>query len=77
LISGLIHVVIVPVPAAGGEPAHEHADLRYVLATDEPEAARPEDPSSPLRWLSFGEAKALMGQDILGETLSRAESLML
>jgi 8-oxo-dGTP pyrophosphatase MutT (NUDIX family) len=77
LLSGLMHVVIVSVPAAGGEPAHMHADLRYLLATDEPETARPENSSSPLRWLSFDQAKELMGQDILGETLARAQTLML
>jgi len=76
VLSGLMHVVIVPVPAAGGEPAHEHADLRYLLATDDPDSARPENPRSPLRWLSFGEAQELMGQDILGETLRRAEKLI-
>jgi 8-oxo-dGTP pyrophosphatase MutT (NUDIX family) len=75
LLTGLMHVVIVPVPAGGGEPAHEHADLRYVLATEDPEAARPESPRSPLQWLSFGEAEGLMGQDILGETLRRVEKL--
>ena len=77
LVSDLMHVVVVHVPAAGGEPAHEHADLRYVLATDDPDSARPENPRSPLRWLGFDEARELMGQDILGETLSRAEKLML
>src|SRR6478672_4327978 len=29
----IFQVVIVPVPAYGGEPAHEHADVRYALAT--------------------------------------------
>ena len=29
----ILHVVAVPVPAGKGEPAHEHADVRYVLAT--------------------------------------------
>ena len=77
LVSDLMHVVIVPVPAVGGEPAHEHADLRYVRATDDPDSARPENPRSPLRWLGFDEARRLMGLDILGETLSRAEKLML
>jgi len=76
VLSGLVHVVIVSVPAAGGEPAHEHADLRYVFATDDPDAARPENPRSPLRWLTFDEAQELMGQDILGETLRRAEKLI-
>jgi 8-oxo-dGTP pyrophosphatase MutT (NUDIX family) len=90
LISDLIHVVVVPVPAAlvggpegqgGGriqaEPAHEHADLRYVLATGNPDAARPENPQSPLRWLTFDEARELVGRDVLSETLSRAQSLIL
>jgi hypothetical protein len=27
----MLHVVIVPVPARGDEPAHKHADLRFVL----------------------------------------------
>jgi 8-oxo-dGTP pyrophosphatase MutT (NUDIX family) len=76
-ISDLIHVVIVPVPAAKGEPAHEHADLRYILATEVPEQARPENAESPLRWLSFGEAKELMGQDLLIETLDRAERIII
>lgn len=77
LISDLIHVVIVPVPASGGESAHEHADLRYVLATDDPDAARPENPQSPLRWLTFDEAREIVGQDVLGETLARAERITL
>lgn len=77
LVSDLMHVVVVPVPASGGEPAHEHADLRYVLTTDDPDAARPENARSPLRWLDFGEARQVVGQDVLAETLSRAERLML
>ena len=51
-----MHVVIVPVPAGKGEPAHEHADLRYVFATDRPDAVAPESPSARLRWLSLDEA---------------------
>ena len=36
----VLHLVVVPVPAAAGEPAHEHADLRYLLATEHPDEAR-------------------------------------
>src|SRR5215207_695738 len=32
----IVHVVIVPVPAALHEAAHEHADLRFVLMTQTP-----------------------------------------
>jgi 8-oxo-dGTP pyrophosphatase MutT (NUDIX family) len=55
----LVQLAIVPVPANAVEPDHEHADLRFVLATDEPEAARPEQPSGRLRWLTVAEAMAL------------------
>jgi len=72
----LRHVVIVPVPASSREPAHHHADLRFVLATRTPDAARPETPDAPLRWLSLPEARQATSQDNLRETLSRAERLI-
>lgn len=74
--AGLIHATIVPVPAGRGEPAHEHADLRYLLATAVPEAARAENPQAPVRWLGIAEAIALTGTDGLGETLRRLAALM-
>jgi 8-oxo-dGTP pyrophosphatase MutT (NUDIX family) len=55
----LVHLVIVRVPAAPHEPAHEHADLRFVLATARPDDIRPEDDEAPLRWLSVAEATTL------------------
>ena len=33
-----VHLVIVPVPEGKGEPAHEHADIRYVLSTADPDS---------------------------------------
>jgi 8-oxo-dGTP pyrophosphatase MutT (NUDIX family) len=72
----LRHVVIVDVPAASWEPAHQHADLRFVLATLTPDAVRPESPSAPLRWLSPAEADELTSEANLRETLSRAERLL-
>ena len=72
----LRHVVIVDVPASATEPAHQHADLRFVLATADPDAARPEGPDAPLRWLSPAEAQAATSQANLHETLSRAERLL-
>src|SRR5687767_9385128 len=74
--SELVHLVIVPVPAAAHEAAHEHADLRFVLATHTPDAAQPENPGAPLRWLSIDEARALTAEDNLNETLSRLERLL-
>jgi 8-oxo-dGTP pyrophosphatase MutT (NUDIX family) len=72
----LRHVVIVPVPASSQEPAHHHADLRFVLATRDPDAARPEGPEAPLRWLSPTEAYQATSEANLRETLSRAERLL-
>lgn len=72
----VVHAVVVPVPAAGAEPAHEHADLRFVLATATPDHARPEKPDAPLRWLSLDEAKAATCEDNVRETLDRVGSLL-
>lgn len=72
----LRHVVIVPVVAAGQEPAHEHADLRFVLATKTPDSARAERPDAPLRWLSLSEAYQATAEANLRETISRAARLL-
>jgi 8-oxo-dGTP pyrophosphatase MutT (NUDIX family) len=71
----LLHAVIVPVPANEREPDHEHADLRFVLATNTPEAAAPENLSGQLRWLSIPEALALTSQDNVREALRRIDVL--
>lgn len=71
----LLHVVIVPVPAKGDEPAHEHADLRFMMATADPVAVRPEKPDAPLRWLSLPEAHEVTTEANLRETLFRAGSV--
>jgi 8-oxo-dGTP pyrophosphatase MutT (NUDIX family) len=70
------HIVIVPVPAGSGEPAHEHADVRFVLATRTPDAARPEKADAPLRWLSPAEAREATLQANLLQTVLRAERLL-
>jgi 8-oxo-dGTP pyrophosphatase MutT (NUDIX family) len=69
------HVVIVSVPAGKGEPAHEHADLRFFMMTQTPEAVRPESAHAPLRWLSLTEARDLTSEPNLRETLARMERL--
>jgi len=70
------HVAVVPVPASGDEPAHEHADVRFLLATRTPLAARAEAPDAPLRWLSPSAAADLTGEDNLREFLSRVRRLV-
>ena len=60
----LRQVAIVPVPANSKEPAHEHADVRFIFATRDPDAARAESPGAPLRWLpaAGGRRRHLRGQ---------------
>lgn len=72
----LVHVAVVSVTPSATEPAHEHADLRFVLATDSPEATRPEKPGADLRWLSIPDAQQLAGPDNLRETLARVAELL-
>jgi 8-oxo-dGTP pyrophosphatase MutT (NUDIX family) len=71
----LRHVAVVPVPANEREPAHEHADLRFFLATDRPEAARPEQPTAELRWLDVPSALDLTSEENVRETIRRAAKL--
>jgi 8-oxo-dGTP pyrophosphatase MutT (NUDIX family) len=70
------HLVIVGVPPGKGEPVHEHADIRYLMATEIPDAARAENENAPLRWLSMADAYQATSEPNLRETLSRAERLL-
>jgi 8-oxo-dGTP pyrophosphatase MutT (NUDIX family) len=72
----LQHLVIVGVPPGKKEPAHEHADLRYFMATGTPEAARAENGHAPLRWLSLTEAREVSSEANLLETMARVERLL-
>ena len=72
----LRHVAVVGVPAGKGEPAHEHADVRFFLATGAPDTIRAEHPDAPLRWLSPAEATAMTTEANLRETLARAARLL-
>ncbi|MBO0805965.1 MAG: NUDIX domain-containing protein [Nocardiopsaceae bacterium] len=69
--AGLRHLVVCQVEPGKGEPAHEHADLRYFLATEHPDAVVPENPDSPLRWVTTAEARDLVGPGNLRVTLDR------
>jgi len=72
----LYHIAICTVAPGKGEPAHQHADLRYFFATSLPDAIRPEDEGSPLRWLTIGEAREVVGTNNITVTLDRAEQLL-
>jgi len=74
--AGLKHVAMCSVAPGKGEPAHEHADLRFFLATGDPGAARPENADAPLRWLTVAEARALVGDNNVRYTLDRLAKLL-
>jgi 8-oxo-dGTP pyrophosphatase MutT (NUDIX family) len=72
----LVHAAVCPVPKSAKEPEHEHADLRYVFATEEPDAISPESDHAPLRWLAIEQARALVGANNIGDTLDRLGRLL-
>jgi 8-oxo-dGTP pyrophosphatase MutT (NUDIX family) len=47
------------VPARTDRPEHLHLDLRYLLATDQPDAAQATDESNDIRWFAVAELPAL------------------
>jgi 8-oxo-dGTP pyrophosphatase MutT (NUDIX family) len=69
-------VVIVRVPPGKGEPAHEHADVRFFMATGDPDAARPETPDARLRWLTLPEAHETTSEPNLRLALTRMAPLL-
>ena len=72
----LRQLVIVGVRRGKGEPAHEHADLRFFLATGAPEAVRAENEHAPLRWLSLAQAREANSEANIREALARLERLL-
>lgn len=70
----IVFVEIVPVPAARGEADHEHADVNYVLATDDPDAIADEHDDAELRWLPFDEARSMVNFHV-GALLDRVSRI--
>jgi len=70
------HVAIVSVPPGKGEPAHEHADVRFFMATASPGAIRAENAQAQLRWLSLPAARDTTSEPNLRETLARIEPFL-
>ena len=70
------HVAIVHVPPGKGEPAHEHADVRFFMATAAPDTIRAENAQAQLRWLTLPAARDTTSEPNLRETLARIEPLL-
>src|SRR5690348_11712511 len=69
-------VVIVDVPPGKGEPAHQHADVRFFMATSTPDAIRAENAQAQLRWLTLPAARDTTSEPNLREALTRIEPLL-
>lgn len=76
--AALQHVAIVKVTPSPekGEPAHEHADLRYFFATSDPGAVRSETPAAELRWLTIEQARRLNGSENMSALFGRLAVLL-
>jgi 8-oxo-dGTP pyrophosphatase MutT (NUDIX family) len=72
----LVHLVIVPVPAGRGEPSHEHADFRYLLATGRPDDATPEAAAARLRWVPLAEANSTAAEPNMRVSLGRIAEIL-
>jgi len=70
-------VVIVDVPPGKGEPAHQHADIRFFMATGTPDAIRAENAQAQLRWLTLLEAHDTTSEPNLRTALARMGPLLL
>jgi 8-oxo-dGTP pyrophosphatase MutT (NUDIX family) len=68
-------VEIVPVPAARGEADHEHADVSYALATDNPDATVDEHDDAELRWVDVPTARSMVNFHVAA-LLDRVEDLL-
>jgi 8-oxo-dGTP pyrophosphatase MutT (NUDIX family) len=71
-----LQVVIVPVPAHGDEPFHEHADVRYLLATERPGDIAAESAEAALRWQLLDDAIREASEDNLQVGLERARDAL-
>ena len=71
-----VQVVVVPVPSGGDEPAHEHVDIRYALATTRPERSRAESSEAAVRWIGFDAVRAVITEPNLLELMARVEQLV-
>ncbi len=77
LSPAILDVDVHPIPPGKGEPAHLHHDVRYALATQEPESIRRDEAESlALRWFTLDEAAAAMGDADATRALARLGRLL-
>ena len=72
----LCQVVVVSVPGNDREPDHQHVDLRFLLATDQPQLAGEEHDGAAVRWLTVEGAQALTTEVNVRELIRRSDRLL-
>ena len=55
----VIDVDIHGIPALGGEPAHDHLDIRFLVMTDPDNTPIISEESKDVRWFSFEELESV------------------
>jgi 8-oxo-dGTP pyrophosphatase MutT (NUDIX family) len=77
LQDGILDVDVHAIPAAKGEPPHEHHDVRYALVTEHPEdIQRDAGESLDLAWLTLEEAAEKMNEPGATRALLRLSKLL-
>ena len=65
------------IPQRKNLPAHYHYDLRYLLATHQPELAQASDESGEIRWLKFNDIDTLPLESGVLRMIRKAERIIL
>jgi 8-oxo-dGTP pyrophosphatase MutT (NUDIX family) len=64
------------IAARGGEPAHEHHDIRYLLIAEPGQSLVMSDESNDLRWFSAGDLAAVLHDEGMLRMQAKARSLL-
>ncbi|MDQ6892672.1 MAG: NUDIX hydrolase [Acidobacteriota bacterium] len=70
-----LDVDVHPIPARGGEPAHLHYDVRYLVTSSEATADPAADEVSEAGWFGLEEALAIVDES-LGRSLKKASAFL-
>jgi 8-oxo-dGTP pyrophosphatase MutT (NUDIX family) len=67
---------IHPIPAHGGEPAHDHHDLRFLLVARPGQVLRMSDESNDLRWVPLRDLARVADEESILRMATKAAALL-